>query len=425
MFVVLPAAPCYAQQKLSATDRAQLVARLWSEAQHNSSRWNDARANWDSALAASLQLAQQPQADLRFWLGLRRLAALLGDGQAAVVAPEAVRSRWARPPLALMSIEMRPFLADYAVNDEMRVARPPRLAEVISVQGIPAEDWIRDSILPLVGEATHAARWERAVQEMLDGPKGTFLQLVLRVPGSGLSGLSVTRSVSLADRRPLQRPAFEVDSLPEGAVVVRLKSLEKREVVEEFDRAFPAFTGLRGVILDLRDAAGGESLYGYQILARLTAQPFVTVRRWTPAYRPGLRLFGPIDSATSWYAFPVDSIAPRTDRPAYQGPIAVLSSAGTVGAVEDLLAAFRNTARGVVIGATSAGSPGRPLELPLVKDWSLRLSVVRETFLNGPDVTGMGIAPDLPATQTVDDWLQGRDAALELARAYIAERSVH
>src|SRR5580765_3069428 len=104
-------------QKLSATDRAQLAAHLWSEARHNSSRWDDVRANWDSGLATSLRLASQPQADLRFWLGLRRLAALLGDGQAAVVAPEALRSRWARPPLAIASIEGRPFIADYSPND--------------------------------------------------------------------------------------------------------------------------------------------------------------------------------------------------------------------------------------------------------------------------------------------------------------------
>ena len=108
-------------------------------------------------------------------------------------------------------------------------------------------------------------------------------------------------------------------------------------------------------------AAGGEPAYGYQILARLTVQPFPTVRRRTPDYRPGFGLLGLTDSAASWYALPIDTVAPRSDRPAYTGPIAVLSSAATSGAAEDFLAAFRNTARGVIIGATSAGSPGRPL----------------------------------------------------------------
>jgi C-terminal processing protease CtpA/Prc len=339
-----------------------------------------------------------------------------------VVAPEGLRSRLARPPLAIASVEGRPFIADYAANDEMRVARPQRLAEILSLQGIPADDWIRDSILPQVGGATHAARWERAVREMLEGPKGTFLQLVLRVPGGEPRGISVTRSVSLTERWPLERPAVEVNSLPDGVVVVRLNNLDSREVVEQFDQAFPLFTGLRGLILDLRSAGGGEPAYGYQILARLTIEPFPTVWRSTPDCRPGLRLLGLSDSAASWYTLPMDTVAPRSDRPAYRGRIAVLSSAATAGAAEDFLAAFRNTARGVIIGATSAGSPGRPLELPLLKDWSLRLSVVREAFPDGAAVSGSGITPDLPVVQTVNDWLAGRDAALDRARSYVGAR---
>jgi C-terminal processing protease CtpA/Prc len=421
VFVAASPAPCTAQ-KLSPSDRALLVARLWSEARRNSSRWDEVRANWDSALAASLRLAPLPQSDLRFWFGLRRFVALLGDGPAAVVAPEALRSRVARPPLAITSIEGRPFIADYAANDEMRVARPQRLAEILSVQGIPAEDWIRDSILPLVGEATPAARWDRAVREMLEGVKGSLLQLVLRLPGGEQRGVSVTRRVSLTDRWPLQPPAIDVDSLPDGVVVVRLTRLDTRDVVEQFDRALPEFTGVRGLIVDVRRASGGDPTYGYQILARLTAEPFPTVWRRTPDYRPGFRLLGLPDSAGAWYAFPVDTFAPRSDRASYAGPIVALSAATTGGAAEDFLAAFRNTGRGVIMGATSSGSPGRPLELPLIKDWSLRLSVVRDAFLDGTTFSGTGIVPELPVVETVDDWLAGRDAALERARAYVGGR---
>ena len=419
MVAALPLARAAGQQ-LSPIDRAVIVARLWSEARHNSSLWNGVRADWDSALAASLQLAAQPQPDVRFWHRLRRLVALLGDGQAAVVPPSGVRSRVARPPLALTSVEGRTFLTDYATNDEMRVARPERLAEIVAVQGIPAEDWIRDSILPQVGGATPASRWQRAVREMLQGPKGSSLQLQLRVPGGEQRGISVTRSVSLTDRWPLERPAVEIDSLPDGVVVARINNLDSRDAVEQFDHALPVFTGLRGLVLDVRAASGGRQAYAYQILARLTTEPFAAVAVRTPQYRPGLRVFAAPDSAVSWYVFPLDTIVPRSDRPAYTGPIAVLGSALTAGAAEDLLAAFRNSARGVIIGANSAGNPGEPLELPLFKDWSLRLSVVRDGFPGGSDFTGTGVAPEMPVGETVSDLLAGQDAALERARAYIA-----
>src|SRR3989449_1622517 len=117
-----------------SSDLAQAVATAWSEARYNFALWDHVRADWDSALAANLRLAAEPQTDLLFHRRLRRCLALLNDAYAAVIPPPALRSRIARPPLLLRSVERRPLILDYAENDEMRVARPERLAEVVAVQ---------------------------------------------------------------------------------------------------------------------------------------------------------------------------------------------------------------------------------------------------------------------------------------------------
>src|SRR5207237_779643 len=104
-----------------------------------------------------------------------------------------LRRRIARPPLLLESVEQRPLILEYAENDEMRVARPERLAEIVAVQGVPAESWIHDSVLPEISAATPPDRWQRAVQWMLQGEKGTTLHLLLRLPGGEQRGLSVGR----------------------------------------------------------------------------------------------------------------------------------------------------------------------------------------------------------------------------------------
>src|SRR3989449_11751484 len=206
-----PLTPLAAQQ-LTPAERAAAVATIWAEARYNFAYWDRVRADWDSALTANLKLAPEPQSDLLFCRRLRRLVALLGDGQSAVIPPPAVRSRIARPPLLLTSVERRPFLLDYAENDEMRVARPERLGEILAVQGMPADAWLRDSVLPEISAATAADRWQRAVTWMLQGEKGTTLQLLLRVPGGGERGVSVTRSAPLNHRWPLEPAAFAVRS---------------------------------------------------------------------------------------------------------------------------------------------------------------------------------------------------------------------
>ncbi|MGH7608061.1 MAG: hypothetical protein ACREME_12055, partial [Gemmatimonadales bacterium] len=134
---LLGAAPL-AAQRLSAPERQRITAGIWAEARYNYAYWDAVRADWDSAFAATLAFAgSHAVSDVQFFRRLRRWVALLQDGQAEVLAPPLIAGGIARPPLDLRSIENRPFIIDYAPNDEMRVARPERLAEIVAVQGIP------------------------------------------------------------------------------------------------------------------------------------------------------------------------------------------------------------------------------------------------------------------------------------------------
>src|SRR5438128_6492356 len=306
-----PRGRAVAAQQLTAAERAAAVASVWAEARYNFAYWDRVRADWDSGLVANLKLAAEPQSDLLFYRRLRRFVALLGDGRAAVIAPPTLRSRIARPPLLLTSAARRPFIMDYAENDEMRVAHPDRLAEIVAVQGVPAEAWIRDSVLPETAAATPADRWQRAVAWMLQGEKGTSLHLLVRVPGGDPRGLSVTRSLSLNDRWPLDPPAFATESLPGGIAVVRIASLGDEEVVRQCDRAFPDFGAVQGLVLDLRAASGGRTEYANQILARLTDRPFSAVRWRTPQYRAVFRAWNLGGSATTWYGPEAETVAPN------------------------------------------------------------------------------------------------------------------
>src|SRR5207237_3346839 len=238
--------------------RVVAASRL-SNTLYNHADWDVARANWDSALAATgTSIEPRPaHTDLQFFRQLRRWGAWLHDGQFELLPPATIAARVARPPIGLRSIERRPFIIDYAANDEMRIARPERLAEIIAVQGVPAELWIRDSVLPEIAAATDSSRWARAVERMLEGERGTALHLLLRLPGGEQRGASVTRSVALMTRCPLERTSLEADTLPDGVIWIRINSVSDPDVVAMLDRALgdapSAGTRHRGLILDLRE----------------------------------------------------------------------------------------------------------------------------------------------------------------------------
>lgn len=415
-----------AAQRLSVVDRQVVAAGVWAEARYNYAYWDVVRANWDSAFAATTQYAAGRPSDIQFFRRLRRWGALLNDGQLEILPPSTVAGRMARPPIALRSIERRPFIIDYANNDEMRVARPARLAEIVTVQGIPAAVWLRDSIVPETPGATEASRWERAVIGMLEGERGTALQLLLRLPGGEERGASVTRSVAITAPWPLARPALEADTLADGALWIRVNSLADPDVVRLFDQALGMGGGraFRGIALDLRETTwtGSGREHGYAILGRLIDRPFLTSRWRTPQYRPAYRGGDTPDSSGTWLAASPDTILPRRDRAGYPGPVAILASSRTAGAAEDVLIAFRNSTRGPIIGETSAGGTGQTLvlRLPGGGGWQFRVTVTRDAFPDGTEFVQTGIAPELPVQVRVEDVLAGRDAVLDRAREYLA-----
>ena len=421
-FPALLVAPLVAQ-RATPVDRQLVAAGVWAEARYNYAYWDAARANWDSAFAATVTYAGQrpPPTDVQYFHRLRRWGALLNDGQLEILPPATIANRIARPPLALRSIERRPFIMDYVANDEMRVARPERLAEILAVQSIPAAVWIRDSILPEISAATEPSRWDRAVAQMLEGERGTALHLLLRLPGGAERGVSVTRSMSLDGRSPLDRPALEADTLPDGVIWMRVYSFADPDVLTQFDRALgdAAREGVRhrGLILDLRETTwtvvGRE--HAHALLARLIERPFLTSRRRIPLYRA--------DSLSGWVNMPSDTIWPpvRRERLAYTGPVVVLSSTRTAGAAEDFLVAFQAGGRGPIIGEASAGRSGQTAILTLGGGWKLRMTVSRDAFPDGKEFVPTGIAPQFPVDVRVEDVLAGRDAALDRARAYLTE----
>jgi len=422
--LLLSAAPGRgAAQQLSAADRLSAVAALATHARYNFAGWDRVRADWDSALRATLVQAVPRQTDHQFLRRLRRLTALLGDAGTGVTAPP-LAGRLARPPLDIRSVEGRPFILDYLETAEMRVARPERLAEIVAVQSVPAEAWIRDSVLPEIGAASEADRLRRATAVMLDGERHTAVALTLRLSDGSVRGASVTRSVPSSDRWPFRPNPMEVTEFPDSVVLVRFNTFADPDVVDRFDRLFRTWAGVRGLIIDLRANDAGDSETGYQVLARLSDRPFLTVRRRTPRYEPVALAAVTDDSLLGWAEAPPDTIVPRADRARFPGiAVALLTSGRTAGAAEDFVAAFRGLRRGVVIGERTSGATGHRILLPLPGDWRFQATVTRHAFPDGSDLPADGIEPDIDVEDSARALREGADPALARAREYVAEQN--
>jgi carboxyl-terminal processing protease len=222
-----------------------------------------------------------------------------------------------------------------------------------------------------------------------------------------------------------------------------LNSFANSEIVADFEKILPDLKGQRGVIIDLRRNGGGESDIGYAILKYFIDRPVLTFKWKTREHRAAYKAWGkwtsempPEDLANldeerkeylehyrgaAWIEGQPDTIYPVSAGGAI-GPIVVLTGPLTASAAEDFLVALDSYEPAVFIGRRTAGFTGTPLVLDLPGGGIVLINTTIEMFPDGVEITN-GIKPDIEIEPTMQDVIDGKDAALERARSFLKDMS--
>lgn len=171
----------------------------------------------------------------------------------------------------------------------------------------------------------------------------------------------------------------------------------------EFDAALAGLMDAPGLILDLRDNGGGDSLVANQIAGRFLAEPFVYGRE---SYRQRL-------PTRLWWLWSERRVTPRPPR--YAGPIVLLIDASTVSSAEEFVVSLVDSGRAQTVGRQTAGSSGNPIVFQLPGGGRVRFSTGDLRRVDGTPIEGIGIEPDRLVAWTLDDVRQGRDPDLAAA----------
>ncbi len=99
----------------------------------------------------------------------------------------------------------------------------------------------------------------------------------------------------------------------------------------------------------------------------------------------------------------------------FSGNLILLVDSGCASACEDFTMPFKVNHRAQLIGETTAGSSGQPLQLDLGQGMMVIVGAKRLSFPDGSPFEGVGIKPDIEVHPRVDDLRSGKDSALEAA----------
>jgi hypothetical protein len=177
---------------------------------------------------------------------------------------------------------------------------------------------------------------------------------------------------------------------------------------DAFDVALDDLKDTKSLIIDVRFNGGGDELAARQVAGRFIEKPTIYSKN---RLRENGAWNGPFDRI----------VEPRTDRPRYNKPVAVLIGPKIVSSAESFVLMMKHGANAKLIGAPTRGSSGRPMPHPLGNGVTVYLSSWEDQLPDGTLLEATGISPDIPIKATPRDFSRS-DPVLDAALKSLADK---
>jgi C-terminal processing protease CtpA/Prc len=432
---------------LSPADKVFGLSKFWQEVNYNFAYFNKInRASWDSTYKTLIPQVAAAENDYEYYRLLEKFCALLKDGHTDITFP----------PIAGVS-QMNNTFGDYLlvlkrVDDKVIIKRTwekdldkfPLGSEIIAVNGLPTEQYIRDSVEPYISASTDHVRADIASGVLLRGFPGSTFSIKIKKPNAEVADYSLTharpkdsvfapRLGEYLDEK--KRDLLESRTFNNNITYVALNSFSDEKIYPLFEDLVPSLKKAKGIILDLRNNGGGDDGIAFSILKHFIKDTVMigsssTVRILDPylkaigKYVNTADTAGQTDKRDAWllhngyavYGKPGtwrSKIKPGTEK--IQAPVVILIGRNTASAAEDFLIAADNQKHITYVGEATNGSTGMPYRFDLPGGGSARICVKRDTYPDGREFVGYGIQPDIKIVAKVKDYLENKDVVLEAA----------
>jgi len=408
---------------LSAADRVEGLATVWSEATRNYPMWHRLPdLDWDAAFRERIEAVSTAETLEAYYGILSEFAAILRDSHVFVVAPTCLTDRLGAPPVRLWGFDGGFTIVGF--EGSLSEASPIALGDrLVAIDDLPVEAHV-GQLASRISAATDGFRKVLLARELLKGGAGSEVYMTLAKPAG------TTYSMRLVRQSPAELGGTWVRYGPlcvddrvvverhePGVGVFKLSSFMNADAPAQFDAGLVELGPLAGLVLDVRVNTGGNSTFGDAIIGRLIADEASQLPERRAFYSGTLRSWGEGADGTGivWEDIEGESIAARRDLPTFDGPVAVLVSRATHSAAEDFAGALEGIGRARLVGESTAGSTGNAVRGPLPGGGQFWICSRYQTLHDGTEFIGLGIRPDVEVRTTIQDVAEGRDPVLERA----------
>ncbi|MBM4083759.1 MAG: hypothetical protein FJ272_03135 [Planctomycetes bacterium] len=312
--------------------------------------------------------------------------------------------------------EGKPYVVSVDTGAEAAGAGVTIGSEIIEVDGMTVPQRREQLRSSLRATSSERAFLREACRNLLAGEKDTTVKVTLVPPGGPARAVSLRRASGRYPSTTTMYP-FSVTNQefvhyglhPSGLGYVHIESFKGREeIADEFDRALEALRAAPGLILDIRDNAGGFGNAHRRIVGRFIASQTLVGMSYVksgPGHGDLTRIDHTCSPAGPWQ---------------YAGPVALLVNDVT-GSAADLFACYmRSAGRVTTVGSTTHGNlPGTAAYAVLPCHLIVRISNAYVCDAKGKPIECHGNEPDVAVAPTISDFLNGRDPVLDKAVAVL------
>ena len=427
---------------LNNEDKIYGLSKFWQEVNYNFVYLEKInRVKWDSTYRKMIKTVQQTENDYEYYRALQKFCALLKDGHTNIRFPESIdtlvfNSMFGTYRIFLKNIDDKAIIirTNQSKKNELPVG-----SEIIEVNGLPTQEYINQFVSPYISSSTDHVLKDKAVERLLEGLKEQKYDIKVKTPDGKMKTFSLIHENT---HEKEVYPPFEDRQLLDfkwyanQIVYVALNSFRDSKINELFIQKLPELYKAKGLIIDLRFNAGGNTRIGTNILKYLTNDTILygaksMSRNHIPPFKAWGRFVKPGDT-TEWakksllcsqdkyyYLFDYTPVTFKTTYQKINIPTVILIGHNTVSAAEDFLIYADNQKHIIKIGENSCGSTGEAFLFDLPGGGSALVCTIKDTYPDGREFVGYGVKPDIEVKPTLNDYIQIKDPSLDKALEYL------
>ncbi len=438
------------------------LSKIWKEAEYNFAFWDKVNIDWDAEYKKTLNAVLGTKDIYDYYRELQRFLVLLNDGHTGVNMPMDVM----QDPefFSMIPVYLWHFGEDIAVINvtEEYKDRIPLYSTLKKVNGIDASEYIRENCYPFIWHAKADACGISAVQELMYGRVGSFLDCTFEKDGKSIDirldrenpfemhWQNIDYSIISDEKKETiyKGESFSIEMTEDDIAILKFLNFDDPSMPEKVYEEYDELKKARGFLIDVRANTGGNSENANAVAALFTKGAFKSCvgeyQIYEPTYkahsvfREDFKDVEPSEIEEKYsdkdtvrcYRIAHHICYERGEDDDYQrpipgkliGPLVVLMNQYTFSAAEDFVDVMKKYTDAVFLGINTAGSSGQPLFVPLESGGSFRICTWRCIAQNGEDIYNKGFSPDIKVVGTPDDFIDRRDKTMEKAMEILREK---